>query len=115
MNYRKPFSQVKLIGTALLWPLIMSMSMCPKDNYNKTMPPATQTGANTVGAYLNGVVWNPAHTGFGSGISCEESSQILNIAGSRVNSSSTGGYTRVYIKIYNYKGVGDYTLNKRPI
>jgi len=111
MNHFKPFTLIRLVCIALLWPLMMGMSNCNKEHYNNILPPVTHTGANTMGAYIGSTIWNPQHTGYDTGINCETDGSILYIRGEAPESA---GQTDLSIQIYNYTGPGDYTLNNRP-
>ncbi|MBS1738883.1 MAG: hypothetical protein JSS98_20215 [Bacteroidetes bacterium] len=39
--------------------LLLSAASCKKNKLKDPLPPATQSGANTMGCYVNGIVWLP--------------------------------------------------------
>jgi len=51
---------------ALILLLLLSAASCKKNKKTDPLPPATQTGANTMGCYVNGVAWLPNTEPFGS-------------------------------------------------
>jgi hypothetical protein len=57
MNHKKLLSQVFFLAF-----LLFSLDGCflfPDSSSKETLPPATQTGANTFGCYVNGKLWLP--------------------------------------------------------
>jgi len=86
------------------------LSSCGKSNYDKMLPPATQNGSNTMGAYIDNVIWNPAHTGFGTGISADIEGNTFFFRGIRYNATVKEGRTSISLQIINYTGTGSYPL-----
>lgn len=55
-----------LLGISLITALVLIGFSCKKSGSNNPLPPATQTGADKVGFYVNGKPWLPNVEPFGS-------------------------------------------------
>lgn len=103
---------MKMILTAILL-IALIFGACKKDSKTEELPPATQTGANTFGAMVNGQLWLPK--GFGP-FPANDIVQARLIAGNTVhiNASdfSTSPNEREFdIYLTNITGPGTYQLN----
>ena len=54
----------------LLFTVLMALNACSKDDDHASLPPETQTGANTVGCLVNGKVYLPSKRGLNSPVNC---------------------------------------------
>lgn len=57
MNHKKLLSQVLFLAFLLF--CLDGCFLFPDSSTKETLPPATQTGANTFGCYVNGKLWLP--------------------------------------------------------
>jgi len=119
---KKPYQQTikTLKAIVLLFIGINLFSCSKKSDFIKTLPPATQNGSNTMGAYINNVIWNPAHTAYGTGITASITAYTtgasFSIVGVRDNATVSDGTTTVAIQIGDFNGTGSYSLyNNSPI
>lgn len=108
---------VNFIGTVFTAALLISASCKKEQNTSNGLPPATQSGANTLGAKFNSSVWT-AHScttcfGGGTGIRASRSGNSFGIDGQSLNVN--GGLTTLRLSLHNVKSVGDYTLTAQDI
>jgi hypothetical protein len=102
---------IKCYGAILL--LLFSAS-CKKSTMKiGIMPAATQHGSNTMGAYINNVLWVPALSFYDTGIDADYALPNFSIDG-LVENPDGSSKTAIYITIRNFNGVGTYTLNANP-
>jgi len=80
--------------------LLLSNS-CKKTGIN-SLPPATQTGANTFGCLVNGKAWIPTGGGVGSGINPTSGGFYV----------TPDGKINIYIKAYSYNDYIDIYLKQ---
>ena len=107
MRLFKPAGYVKYCAAILL--LMLVASCAKKDTNAATMPPATQNGSNTMGAYINNVLWVPK-VSFNTGISSGCQAPLFSITAVAM---LPDGVSKRYINIniLDFSGVGVYTLS----
>ncbi len=90
--------------------LLLNASSCCKDENEETLPPETQTGANTFGCLVNGAVWrNEGLAPFpGSNLNVSVSRSQFVIGASKITNNID---QILFIKIYSPISVGKYDLN----
>jgi hypothetical protein len=107
---------MKILRRCLLLLTSLVIFSCSKSGYDKVLPAAAQNGSNTMGAYIDNVVWNPAHTGYGTGIAADIEGQFFSFRGVRYNAKPSEGTTTIGLELYNFTGTGTYKLpNAVPI
>jgi len=107
-NYHSFIFILSMLGLFLA---SISLSSCKKTtNEAPTLPPATNNGSNTMGAYINNVVWVPAPSFYYTGIQADYSGTAFRIIGYTNNSNRTEK-TSVHINLRNFSGTGNYSLN----
>ena len=103
----------------LLVTILVTLSCCSNNDDNgDTLPPETQTGANTVGCLVNGKVFLPYAEGINSPVNCfyqfvnGEFFFTMNFADLRGT-----GFKEVFIQTgrINIESAETYLLNKNPI
>ena len=103
----------------LLVTILVTLSCCSNNDDNgNTLPPITQTGANTVGCLVNGKVFLPHAEGINSPVNCfyqfvnGEFFFTMNFADLRGT-----GFKEVFIQTgrINIESAETYLLNKNPI
>jgi hypothetical protein len=100
----------------LIYLLVFSLGFisCKKNSIDE-LPPATQTGANTFGASVNGKLWGPSSSPIG-GAAKLEARYVLNdliINARNLGSTPTESEFEIYIKDLN--GPGVYPLNQNTL
>jgi len=86
----------------------MAIVSCKKSNNNKT-----PTATNTMSAFINSAAWNPAYTGYGTGVAASYADTRLKILGFMKNAGGNGS-TSIDVELYNFTGIGSYVFNKQP-
>lgn len=105
-SYRQTIKIVMLVAMFFIG---LNLFSCKKINNEPSLPPATQNGSNTMGAYINNVVWVPSLSFSNPGIKADYGNAIFSILGISGNSNSHGT-TSIYIELFNFNGKGNYTL-----
>jgi len=117
MRLFKPAIYVKGCGAILCCGAVlflMVLSCCNKNGVRiPVMPDATQTGRNTMGAYVNNTLWVPAISFDNTGIDASYTIPFLQMDGI-VEDASGVSKTEIFFNIHNFTGVGKYTLNTDP-
>jgi hypothetical protein len=92
--------------------ILITLFSCKKDA--NELPEATQTGANTFGAILNGAVWVPKGFGFAQTTPIVEARYSANnsIFINARNFASSPKETEFEIYIKDFNGVGTFQLNQ---
>ncbi len=84
------------------------LSTCKKDK----LPKATEKGANTFGCKINGVSFKPCENKYISDPTLYGGmDQTFNEAFVTAECNNPKPQRRVYIQLYNFRGVGDYLLS----
>jgi hypothetical protein len=102
-----------IIGVFIL--IGISIASCTKIDFFKpaapVIPKATQNGSNTMGAYVNGTIWEPLPSFYSTGIISDYGGTAFSIY-SVYENTAHNGKTSIYISISNFTGTGSYVLNE---
>ena len=105
----------KLLFFSLLGCLLLTSFSCKKKTNSDLLPPPTQTGANTMGCYVNGKPWLPDTRDNGS-IPRLPQISIYKYADNTVdigfNKDRSGANQRIRIYLINFSGTGNYVMDK---
>lgn len=91
--------------------LLLVLASCKK-NVVTELPPATQTGANTFGASVNGKLWVPSSSPIGGAAKLEARYLVNDLIINARNLGSTPTESEFEIYIKNLNGPGVYPLNQ---
>lgn len=111
MNHKKSLLQVFFLAFLLF--CLDGCFLFPDSSTKETLPPATQTGANTFGCYVNGKVWLPkgnvGPSNLDSSYDPTFDSGTFDIATYRILSEQNQQY--IYIFMTNLNKAGSYKLD----
>ncbi|WP_066756831.1 hypothetical protein [Crocinitomix algicola] len=104
---------MKLIGFVMIIATVLLSVSCKKNKDKKlTLPPATQTGENTLGFLIDDQVWIANGGGYYPSFSSKSYNSGEDVFGMiSYNTKNFNCTSRFFFTIFNFNGTGTYTSN----